>query len=469
MNIQDYRNVMDQLKPAPSLEARIKEQLGQSSRRSHPRRLAGKIAVAVLAAACTFMAAMAVSPQLRAAVLTFFQLEETEQVPPPDTTPVNSAPSMTQDLIAQQVEAQYIRLPGLSGYDYGNGVLFQTQLDDYGAILDFRYWAAEGNTLVPLETHTTDFTTTWDGITYTDTVYWCVYDGALSCYCNGKAGMAADADCVVSTLPGSTDSVILRLSQGNQMGYRQYPVLLDLATGEVTDLLGGTGWEKAAPVREVQWADDLSAAILSNDRMGWFYCDRTAKTTAHLDKLTGLDVFSAYFAPDNSLILLTQSGPEGDCYDIWTWQPDSGVLTQTFSQLHIYRERDDNPYGFQFLFGSALGLYITPEGKLSVLDLCTGQETPVEGFSLTQWDSTFLPNPSGSKILFADYDYAADSLGIARLGVIDLTRGTFTVLDREGYDALDEGNLSWFDEDRVAIRSSQKDDYTECYLYLYQF
>ena len=104
-----------------------------------------------------------------------------------------------------------------------------------------------------------------------------------------------------------------------------------------------------------------------------------------------------------------------------------------------------------------------------VLDLCTGQETPVEGFSLTQWDSTFLPNPSGSKILFADYDYAADSLGIARLGVIDLTRGTFTVLDREGYDALDEGNLSWFDEDRVAIRSSQKDDYTECYLYLYQF
>ena len=469
MNTQDYRNVMDQLKPAPSLEARIKEQLGRPSRRPHPRRMVGKIAVAVLAAACTFMVAMAVSPQLRAAVLTFFHLEETEQVPPPVSAPINSDPSMiTQDLIAQQVEAQYIHLPGLSGYDYGNGVLFQAQRDDYGAILDFRYWAAEGDTLVPLETHTTDFTTTWDGITYTDTVYWCVYDGAISCYCNGRAGMAADADCVVSSLPGSTDSVILRLSQGSQMDYRQYPVLLDLTTGEVTDLLGGTGWEKAAPVREVQWADDLSAAILSNDRTGWFYCDRTAKTTTHLDELTGLDVFSAYFA-NNTLILLTQSGPEGDCYDIWTWQPDSGTLTQTFSQLHIYRERDDNPYGFQFLFGSTLGLYITPEGRLSVLDLCTGQETPVEGFSLTQWDSTFLPNPSGSKILFADYDNAADSLGIARLGVIDLTRGTFTVLDREGYDALNEGSLSWFDENRVAIQSSQKEDYTECYLYLYRF
>lgn len=83
--------------------------------------------------------------------------------------------------------------------------------------------------------------------------------------------------------------------------------------------------------------------------------------------------------------------------------------------------------------------------------------------------TVYRPNQSGSKILFASYDDTDDRLGIARLGVIDLTRGTFTILDREGYDALDEGNLSWFDEDRVAIRSSQKDDYTECYLYLYQF
>ena len=346
MNTQDYRNVMDQLKPAPSLEARIKEQLGQPSRRPHPRRLAGKIAVAVLAAACTFMAAMAVSPQLREAVLTFFQLEETEQVPPPDTTPANSAPSMTQDLIAQQVEAQYIRLPGLSGYDYSNGTLFQVERRKDGSVLDVHYWAAEGDELVPLNTHTTDFSTVWEGATYTDTVYWCEYEGNISCYCNGSAGMALDYDWHVSAILDRTDAVLLTLSQRGQMGYRQYPVLLDLTTGEVTDLLGGTGWEAASPLTLVQWSSDLSAALLSSDRMGWFYCDRTAKVTTRLDQLTGLEVFSAYFAPDDSLILLSQSGPEGDCYDIWTWQPDSGVLTQTFSQLHVYWERDDNPYGF---------------------------------------------------------------------------------------------------------------------------
>src|SRR5699024_3146203 len=82
MNTRDYRNAMDQLNPAPDLEGRIKEQLNlPSMRQAHPRRLAGKVLAAAAAIACTFMVAMAVSPQLRAAVLTFFHLEETEQVP----------------------------------------------------------------------------------------------------------------------------------------------------------------------------------------------------------------------------------------------------------------------------------------------------------------------------------------------------------------------------------------------------
>ena len=69
MNTRDYRNAMDQLNPAPDLEGRIKEQLNlPSMRQAHPRRLAGKVLAAAAAIACTFMVAMAVSPQLRAAV-----------------------------------------------------------------------------------------------------------------------------------------------------------------------------------------------------------------------------------------------------------------------------------------------------------------------------------------------------------------------------------------------------------------
>ena len=111
MNTRDYRNAMDQLNPAPDLEGRIKEQLNlPSMRQAHPRRLAGKVLAAAAAIACTFMVAMAVSPQLRAAVLTFFHLEETEKVPGP-VGEAPEEPGLNQTTIDGLVEAQYIRLP----------------------------------------------------------------------------------------------------------------------------------------------------------------------------------------------------------------------------------------------------------------------------------------------------------------------------------------------------------------------
>ena len=471
MNTRDYRSAMDQLNPAPELEGRIKGQLNLPPRRqAHPRRLAGKVLAAAAAIACTFMVAMAVSTQLRAAVLTFFHLEETEQVPGP-VGEAPEEPEMTQTTIDDLVEAQYIRLPNAgAGYDYGIGTLFQAERADDGTLLARHYWAAEGDQLVPLETRTTEFSTTWEGVTYTDTVYWCEYDGAISCHCDGTAGYALDYDCNTIAIPGSTDSVILRLSQGSQMDYRQYPVLLDLETGEVTDLLDGTGWEKAAPLTDVRWTDDLSAAILSSDRTGWFYCDRAAKTTTALDELTGLEIFSAWFGQDGALILLTRSGPDGECYDVWTWQPDSGALTRTFSQLPVYQSREENPHGFQFFFGGGQGIYVAEDGTVSVLDLVTGGTTIVEDFSLSQQENvTLIANASGTKVLFASYDGQADGLGISSLGVMDLEKGVFTLLDRENYDALQEGSLSWFDEDRVAITAHGKEDYNETYLYLYRF
>lgn len=471
MNLDEYKGALDRLVPAPDLKIRIRSALDAPLPAARPRRRrAGLTALAAAAvAACTFLAAMAASPELRTAVLTLFRLEETEQVPAP-TGEGPEQPELTQSTIAQQVEVQYIRLPDGFGWSYGDNVLYQAERTDDGTILDFHYWAAEGDELIPLETRTTQFSTVWDGVTYTDTVYWCVYEGEVSCCSSGTAGMALDYDCHVSSIGGRTDAVLLTLSQGSQMAYREYPVLLDLATGEVTDLLDGTGWESAAPLTEVQWTGDLSAAILSSDRMGWFYCDREGKTTASLNELTGLEVFSAYFAGDSTLILLSLSGAEGDCCDIWTWQPDSGTLTQTFSQLPAYRRHEEPSYGLQFFFGGGRGIYVTEDGSVSVLDLVTGETIAVENFSLAQWDTpAFIANPSGTRVLFASHGGQADGLGISSLGVMDLEQGTFTLLDRDTDASLHEASLGWFDQDRVAICGYAADDFTQSCLYLYRF
>lgn len=471
MNWEEYKGALDHITPPPALKDRVRNALDAPAPVSRPRRRRAGLTVLAAAAvvACTFLAAMAASPELRTAVLTLFRLEEAEQVPAP-TGEGPEQPELTQNTIGQQVEAQYIRLPDGFGWSYGDNVLSRAERADDGTVLDFHYWAAEGDELIPLETSTTHFSTVWDGVTYTDTVYWCEYEGEVSCYNNGTAGMALDYDCHVSSIGGRTDAVLLTLSQGSQIDYRQYPVLLDLATGEVTDLLDGTGWETAAPLTEVQWTDDLSAAILSSDRMGWYYCDRTAKTTANLNELTGLEVSSAYLAEDSTLILLTLSGPQGDCCDVWTYQPDSGTLTQTFSQLPVYQRHEEQSYGFQFFFGGGRGIYVTEDGSVSVLDLVTGETIAVENFSLAQWDTpTFIANPSGTKVLFASHGGQADGLGISSLGVMDLEQGAFTLLDRDSDASLYESSLGWFDEDRVAIWGHASEDFTQACLYLYQF
>lgn len=469
MNTQDYRNVMDQLKPAPSLESRIKDQLGQPSRRPHPRRLAGKIAVAVLAAAYTFMAAMAVSPQLREAVLTFFQLEETEQVPGPDRDRPDQ-PELTQDTIDQQVDVQYIHLPvSGSGPDYGTGVVYQPKQAADGTLLDVSFWAVEGDALVPLETYTTGLSVDWQGGSYSDTVFWCEYNGTVAC-CSGSTGTSSGSLCLVSGIPGRTDAVFFSLSQNTEAGYSvSTSRLLDLTTGQITDLLVGSQWEQTFSPVYLDWDPTFSAAVLTPDWREWFCWDRTGKTTTSLTELTGLDILSAYFSPDGTLILLARSDTDTPLCDIWTYQPQSGALTQTFSHLPRYGWESET-HGFLFFVGSGLGIYADEAGQITVLDLITGMQTPVEDFTFLPGNSIFVPNPSDTKLLFAGRaDTGYEGLGISSLGVMDLESGAFQLLDRDNFDALTDLELDWFDEDRVAITAHEKHNFHQTYLYLYRF
>ena len=75
MNINDYRRAMDQLVPDPELKERIMMQ--KRTRNYVPVRRAVKgILAAALAVACLLTAALAASPELRTAVLSFFRMEE---------------------------------------------------------------------------------------------------------------------------------------------------------------------------------------------------------------------------------------------------------------------------------------------------------------------------------------------------------------------------------------------------------
>ena len=102
-------------------------------------------------------------------------------------------------------------------------------------------------------------------------------------------------------------------------------------------------------------------------------------------------------------------------------------------------------------------LEVEEDRRTVLLDLLTGAETPVAGFSYPEGDSRARPNSAGDKILFLVMELDGEGPGISELTVLDLERGTAAALRREGYDVRQEVSVSWFDSDRVVIRSREAD------------
>ena len=103
MNINDYRRGMDRIAPDPKLKERIMRQKNTKRNYLSPRRAVNGLLAAALAMACLFTVALAASPELRTAVLSFFRMEEHEQVPGGSVSP--EGPNISNAEIGQLVKA----------------------------------------------------------------------------------------------------------------------------------------------------------------------------------------------------------------------------------------------------------------------------------------------------------------------------------------------------------------------------
>jgi len=452
MNREEYRSALDQLTPDSGLKDRIAASLQTERRPARVRPIRRGLSVALAAAlvlACTMVGALAVSPELRTLVLSFFHLEETEQVPQ------QTGPGVTQAEIGP-VKAQYIALEG-KRYSDGYGVLFQVDRSEEDAsVLAVRFWTVKDGELAALECQTTALDLTWNGEAVQDTVYWCVTGDRAFCYCDGPME-ASDTGWTVRGIPGRTDAALLYISQGRQLDFRQYPLLLHLDTGEVEDILAGTGVDELGSAAEFDWSADLSRVIINtNDGLATYLCDRNAGTLTELTPPGDAEEVSAAFAGEDALLLFTPTWTENAGYtagSCWTYDLTTGEVTQTLAEEPIYRE--EGP-GAMF-FGNRHCVRVREDHTVSVLDLLTGTETPVENFTLDELGE-FSSNPAGTKLLYYVRDAGLKGLGIAQIGVLDLEQGTFTAFDREGYETLREVSLGWFDDDRILIHAVSRDD-----------
>lgn len=488
MNINDYRKAMDHISPSNELKERIMHKKTTHRRYAPVHRVLASILTAVLMLTCVTTVALAASPELRRAVLSFFRIEEREQVPgqtdinpsdinqPDVDQPYDNQPDISQTEIGSLVKAQYIKMDqryGLSGGLLNN----LTWSDDGRTLLEAEFWEIKDNNLVPVQVdmRTSQIDITFQDINYQGNLYWFIRNGELYYFQGSPYGVDTrpEDEWSVEAIPRHTDVLLLKLAQGQQTDYTEYPMLFYLDTGETEDFLASTGARELEYAYDYSWSENMRRAlILCSAGMGglqeWL-CDLDARTLIRLDELTGMgEEVSAGFADNDTLILTTHTTSEED----ETWQTvtcyaydiPTGQKTKTLDKAHYYRWWDE-PYGAQ-LFGSRCVL-IGEDGQVRLVDLKTGMQTVVEGFTWQTGDE-FMPSPSGNKLLYYSSDSKAEGLGISQLGVVDLEKGTFIAFDREGYGNLYEEGIGWSNDSTVSINARSSDGETR-YLILYTF
>lgn len=476
MNINDYKKAMDQILPNDGLKARIMAQAPSQQRYIPVRRTLSYALAAVLTLTCLFTAALAASPELRTAVLSFFHMEEREQVP--GSSGAQTGLDVSNAEIGELVKAQYIRLDSRR-YGFSDGLLNDlTWSDDWKTLLDAKFWEPKEGELSPVQVdmQTSEVDITFKGLHYKGEFYWFVRDGQLSYFTPDNRDydeeQGIETDWNLSPVPGRTDVLLLRLSQGRQMEYSEYPFLYHVDTGEIEDILAGTGTDQLEYAYGYDWSENFRRAIILtgnwlDDQLTWL-CDLDTKTLVRLDELVDIDVYTAAFADDDTLVLHSAArDEEGILQDVsfYAYDIPSGRLTKTLESTPYYRDQDENPSGVK-TFGSRCVL-ISEGGQVQVVDLKTGNRTLLGDFTYQKGDS-FQLNSSGNKLLYFAMNPGLNGLGISQIGVADLEKGTFFAFDREGYENLYEGGIGWEDDGAVSIRAHTSDGETQ-YLLLYQF
>ncbi len=476
MNINDYRRVMDRLVPTPELKESIMQKSPKNSILA--RRVVNGVLAAALAVACLFTAALAASPELRTAVLSFFRMEEREQVPSSSTAP--ERPDISQAEIGQLVKAQYIRMDSYR-YGFSCGLLHDLAWsEDRKALLDYKFWEAKDNELIPVQVdmQTSQVDITHDGIHYLGEFWWFIRDGQLDFFTGDNRAWDEEGehawDWNFSFIPGRTDVLLLRLSTGTQMEYRESPFLYHLDTGDTEELFVGVDPDVLTESDGAIWSDNFQLALITGHASAqfpngreWLY-NRKTQTLTDVRTLGGVGADMAAFADDNTLILYDSGYDEDDILQaitFYAYDIPSGRVTKTLDSTPYYRDWGEHPSGVM-TFGSRCVL-ISEEGQVQVVDLKTGNRSVLGGFTFQKGDD-FMINPSGNKLLYFSMDSKTEGLGISQIGVVDLEKGIFFAFDREGYENLHEGGIGWDDDNTVSIRAHTLDNETH-YLLVYQF
>lgn len=444
----------------------------------------------------SFTVAMAVNEEFREAVFAFLGIEQKEVVPKFNNDNILAEGSMAvEDAkadIGGVIKGMYLHTPAESLAR--NGLYFictDTQMMNSGNHFDA--YKEENGQFIKLEEKRFNQDYSILGNDFHVEFTWVEHNGQVS-----YTYVPADVDYRKLNLSGSVNSTLMTFLCTTPEGDLWYPVLIDLETGVLTDVLADMGAEKLAGLSNAFISEDMSKMLLACANGELYYADLNSRQIYSVTEISGEQPDSCSLIGDTLACWVLEGDVietgEFGTYRIWTIDlntmqrsiTDSSYSATAFTSIDVwslsydlYAQVPDLYYelggqelgpmpnsGLVFIDGfdissnwgnmypgSRFALYVDANRKVYVIDLGTGENSIIEGYT---WPDKDYPDiecvasPDGNKLLIKEHGSNGQHESI---GVLDFENKCFIQFSHENLNVVGE-MLYWFDNDHIIIHAA---------------
>ena len=423
------------------LEA-VQARLGLTQKRTIRRGSARVLLAAAVAAAlllATLGVAMAASPTFRETVFSIFHIQTPEPAPEIGQATENNGKLWNHLELEDAAEIDYytLRTPftpvtndALYHWDAAGGCFYR--LTDSG----FEEIAA----------HRMELDVTFGGAEQHIVYDWAQLDGEYLLGWHEDERMNENPygyGWMLSQPDPASSMVWLVLPDWNR-SYAACPFLLNLETGEWTDVLQGMEYERFHEDLMPSWrfSSDLQHLLLMDESgLAWLYDTVTHTETDLSGLMTGAMLDAGFYDAETIVFFST----ENESYS-FTWYSLADGATEQRSYSYDRLQSVIYPFG-------KYGIERSADGRLALVDLRSGIGAPIPAYDP---DCVFLLNDDETRLLRVDRRLEDKSGGGALaqtftgFSVCDLKTHTVVRLDREPGDA-EEWSVFWLDNERFAV------------------
>jgi hypothetical protein len=434
------------------------------------------VAVAIITIIATFSVTYTVNAQFREWVISLFQIKETEVVPNtksndnnisefPDSKNIIETDRISLyavDTIEDVFNVQYLKS---TNYMSTIGSLFYYS-DDAGLT---KYYAAENNKFIPVESKNIKRKATLLGITGDIDYNRISYNGTLYLQENERNRFMIDDENDAMFALGVLDNneVWLTLYKNPQSDQWSYPAKYNLDTGKTTDVLKGikvdgtklqnypilTNWE------QIEDGIFIVSIGQTSENLDAYLIDTNKKSALSLSDITGNMHISSAKSVSGKLMLMESLSDEKFNYYCYNYSKKS--IIKIYDNAEYWGSAVQGDTSLKVEFSGGRYDFIEENGIIYLMDEFTGKRLSVEGIT-EELAEGFLINSDNDKILVSSFGNKT----IKQIGIIDINSGRFYLMNRRNQDGVTESSIGWKDSNHVIIEATN-DNTNKSYVYLY--